>query len=339
MKAAVFVGVGKPLAIETLPDPTPEAGQLVLRVGRCGICGTDLHMTSGVGETFPDGIVLGHEFAGEVVAAGADTDGFAVGDYVSALPVMGCGMCGNCRSGEPAWCEQGLIGMAGGFGQYAIAKASAAIKLPKTMSLEDGALVEPLAVSLHGVNLAELRLGAKVAVLGAGPIGVGAAYWAKRAGAGKLAVTARSDRGERFARAMGADSFLLGGEDLAERVADALGGPPEVVFECAGVPGTIAQAIDLVGPRGTVIVLGNCMVPDSFYPAQAMFKQVRIQCSMIYSVAEFEAVAASFDAGHVEPRSMVTGTWSLDELPAGFEAMRERTTHCKAMVDPWVGHD
>lgn len=335
MKAAVFQGVGKPFAIETMPDPVPEAGQLVLKIGRSGICGTDLHMTSGEGVAFEAGTVLGHEFAGEVVEVGPGTTGFAVGDKVAALPMQGCGSCASCCLGEPVWCSNGFNPMGGGFGQYAIAAADAAIKLPASMSLEDGALVEPLAVSLHGVTLAEMRPGANVLVIGAGSIGIGAAYWAKRVGAGRVVVTARSDRGEKFARDLGADDFLVGGDDLDARVVDQFGGLPDVVFECAGVPGTIGQAIHLVAPRGTVIVLGNCMQPDTFFPAEAMFKQVKIQCSMVYSVGEFQTVADSFDAGHVEPRAMITDTWGLEALPAKFEAMRSGTSDCKVMVNPW----
>ena len=296
MKAPVFKGVGKPLVIEDLPDPTPGPGEVVLEVGRCGICGTDLHMTDGHAQTFPEDSVIGHEFAGTVVAVGT------------------------------------------GFAQYAIAKASAAIKLPASMSLEDGALVEPLAVSLHGVTLAQIAPGARVLVQGAGPIGVGAAYWAKRVGAGRVVVTARSNRGEAIAIQLGADRFVVSdaGAGLQEELNAALGGQPDVIFECTGATGMIAQAVNLVRARGTIVILGNCMLADTFYPAQAMFKQVRIQGSMIYSVAEFETVARSFDAGHLEPRKMVTDIVGYAELPAAFEALRTTRHQCKVMVNPWV---
>nr|WP_255397014.1 alcohol dehydrogenase catalytic domain-containing protein [Mycobacterium sp. E342] len=319
-----------------MPDPVPEAGRLVLEIGRCGICGTDLHMTSGEGETFPEGMVLGHEFAGEVVAKGADTDGFNEGDIVAALPVTGCGNCASCKAGDPAVCSAGFIGSAGGYGQYAIAKATAAIRLPASMSLEDGALVEPMAVGLHGATLAQLSPGAKVLVIGAGPIGIASTYWAKRLGAGKIVVAARSRRGEPYAIEMGADTFALTDENLDAAVTEGLGGPPDVIFECAGVPGVLAMAINIVRPRGTVIVLGNCMVPDTIFPAQAMFKQVRIQGSNIYSVGEFQVVADSFDAGHVEPRSMISDTWNYDELPTRFEELRSGSDQCKVMVNPWA---
>ncbi len=336
MKAPVFKGVGKPLVIEALADPVPNAGELLLKVGRCGICGTDLHMTDGHAQTFPENSVIGHEFAGEVVAVGPGVSGYRTGDFVAAMPVVGCGHCGSCRSGEPMWCKQGLIGISGGFGQYAIAKAHASIKLPQTLSLSDGALVEPLAVGLHGVALAKLQPGARVLVQGAGAIGLAAAYWSRRLGAGRIAVTARSNRGEPFAMQLGADRFLVAGADQQEQLDTALGGPPDVVFECVGVPGMVAQAINRVRPRGTVVILGNCMLPDTFYPAQAMFKQVCIQGSMVYSLREFETVAEVLDAGHIEPRMMITDTVSYAALPEAFEALRQPTRQCKVMIDPWA---
>jgi 2-desacetyl-2-hydroxyethyl bacteriochlorophyllide A dehydrogenase len=336
MRAPVFKGVGKPLVIENLSDPTPGPGDLLLKVGRCGICGTDLHMTDGHAQTYPDDSIIGHEFAGEVVAVGPGVQNFKVGDLVSALPVVGCGQCGSCKSGEPMWCEKGLNGLLGGMGQYANAKASAAIKLPKSLSLEDGALVEPLAVCLHGVTLAGISPGANVLVLGAGPIGVGVAYWAKRVGAGGVVVAARSTRGEAMALELGADRFLMSDENLQKVSEAVLSGAPDVVFECTGAVGMLAQAVNLVRARGTVVLLGNCMLPDTFYPAQAMFKQVRIQGSMVYSVQEFETVARSFDAGHLEPRKMVTETVSYSQLPTAFEALRTTRHQCKVMVNPWA---
>lgn len=334
MKAPVFKGVGKPLVIETLPDPTPAAGEIVLEIARCGICGTDLHMTDGHAQTYPEGVVIGHEFAGQVVAVGQGVTNFRTGDRAAAMPVVGCGRCASCLAGETIWCDSGLIGILGGFGQYAVARAHATIKLPQTLSMNDGALVEPLAVSLHGVALAELKPGARVVVQGAGAIGLGCAFWARHLGAGRIVVTSRSRRCESLAMQMGASAFVASGENLGAEVNAALGGAPDVVFECVGMPGQLAQAINLVRPRGTVVLLGNCMVPDTLVPALAMFKQVRIQGSMVYSLKEFETVAGVLDSGRVDPRVMVTHTIGYGQLPQEFEALRRPTTQCKVMVDP-----
>ena len=104
MRAVVMQGLHQPLKVETLPDPTPEPGEVVVRVGRCGICGSDLHMTEDAAYGRVAGDVLGHEFAGEVVALGRGVEGIATGDLVSVIPLASCGACASCLAGEPAWC-------------------------------------------------------------------------------------------------------------------------------------------------------------------------------------------------------------------------------------------
>ena len=337
MKAAVFKGPGKPLVIESLDDPVPGEGELVLRVGRCGICGTDLHMTDGHSASFPAGSVLGHEFAGEVVAIGAGVERYKLGDTVAGLAVAGCGRCANCIAGDPMWCEKGLIPAMGGFGQYTRVNALAAIKLPATLSLEDGALIEPLAVGLHGVTLAALGPGARVLILGSGSIGLAAAFWARRFGATDVLVASRSARSHDHAMSMGASCFEQFGEEFPQRVSTALGGAPDVVIECIGIPGMLSMAVEIVRPRGTVVLLGNCMLPDTLIPSLILFKQVRLQGSMVYSRREFEITAEALEAGAVEPRSMITDTVPLAALPAAFEALRRPTYQCKTLVEPWAG--
>jgi (R,R)-butanediol dehydrogenase/meso-butanediol dehydrogenase/diacetyl reductase len=133
---------------------------------------------------------------------------------------------------------------------------------------------------------------------------------------------------------MGATAFVAASENMAEEINAVLGGPPDVVFECVGARGQLAQAINLVRARGTVVLLGNCMVPDTIVPAQAMFKQVRIQGSMVYSLAEFEEVADVLAAGRVDPSAMVTETIGYAALPETFEALRRPSFQCKVLIDP-----
>jgi 2-desacetyl-2-hydroxyethyl bacteriochlorophyllide A dehydrogenase len=338
MQAAVFKGVGLPLSIETRPDPIPGEGELVLRVARCGICGTDLSMTDGSSQTFPVDSILGHEFSGEVVAIGAGVERFKVGDRATALPFAGCGKCATCLVGRPNFCAQ-FRGMIGGFAEFVATTERVAVKLPNAVSLADGALVEPLAVSLHGVALAQLAPGARVLVIGAGPIGLGAVFWSRKLGAGAIAVTASSRRGAARSIQMGANAFVLADkpEELPQVAAAALGGMPDVVIEAVGKKDLIAQALNCVRPAGTVVVLGFCSVPDSFIPAIAVWKEVKLQFSMTYSIQEFENVARVLDSGAIEPRIMVTDTILLGALPATLESLRHRTHQCKVLVDPW-GH-
>src|SRR5271156_2059621 len=117
MRAAVFNSPGQPWTIETVPDPVPLAGEAIIKVGRCGICGTDLRMTSGQGHTVPCGSILGHEYAGEIIELGTGETQLRVGDVISALPARGCGHCVQCLGGEPVLCSQ-MIPYMGGFAEF-----------------------------------------------------------------------------------------------------------------------------------------------------------------------------------------------------------------------------
>ena len=185
MRAAVFHQLKQPLTVETVPDPTPGEGQVVVEVCRCGICGSDLHLTADALFGVPAGAVLGHEYAGRIAAIGRGVDRVKVGDHVAMMPLHSCGTCLHCLRGEPAWCSIMRVD-GGGYGEYALARQHQCVPLPRTVSLEDGALVEPMAVGLHGVRLAQSQPGDRVLVLGAGPIGLASIYWARRLGADAL---------------------------------------------------------------------------------------------------------------------------------------------------------
>jgi (R,R)-butanediol dehydrogenase/meso-butanediol dehydrogenase/diacetyl reductase len=334
VKAAVFKALGDPLAVEEVADPVPGPGEVLIKVSRCGICGTDLHITEDPIFGAPPGMVLGHEFAGEIVATGARVEAVRSGDHVAILPVRSCGRCQACLAGHFARClEMQITG--GGYGQYALAQQQQCVKLPSTVSLADGALVEPLAVGLHGANAGPVTSGSRVLVIGAGPIGLAAAFWARRLGAVHVAVTASSTRRESLAFEMGATAFVAPSENLGAAVNKALHGPPDIVFEAVGKPGLLATAVDLVRSRGTVVLLGLCTAADHYNPFQTMLKEVRIHPSMLYDLSEFRASVDVLNAGVLAPRSMVTETVSLAGLPAAFEALRHRTTQCKTLVDAW----
>jgi 2-desacetyl-2-hydroxyethyl bacteriochlorophyllide A dehydrogenase len=333
MRAAVFRRTGQKLSIETLDDPTPGPGEAVIAVGRCGVCGTDLHMTSGHGWDFPAGTIIGHEFAGEVVAIGKDTSRLKIGDRVTAMPAAGCGHCGFCIAGHPLLCPE-MRGYAGGCADFMRIAESSAVILPSTLTMADGALVEPLAVGLHGVALAALVPGARVLMLGAGAVGLAAIFWAARLGAGRIVAASRSARRADLARQMGAYAFVQTGEGEKARIEEALGGTPDVVFECAGAVGLLGQSVNLVKTNGLVISMGFCTAPDPVIPGIATFKQVTIKFSMAYTLSEFEHVARRLDAGDVEPRAMITETIGLDEFPDAFEALRSGAAQTKLQVRP-----
>lgn len=334
MKAAVFTGAGEPLVIEDRAIPDPGPGQVLIEVSRCGICGSDLAMTAHDSPVnFAPGCVPGHEYAGTVAALGKDVTNLRVGDLVSGFPVAGCGSCEACRMGDPYSCATCAYLM-GGFGEYALAPAEFCVRLPQSLSLADGALVEPLACGAQAVRLADVSQSSRVLVLGVGPIGLAAIWWAARAGCQQIVAAAPSRRRAELALGMGASAFIALDENFTQSLADAFGGQaPDIVFEGAGKPGAIATALDHVGNRGTVISSGMCLSPDSFVPGFAMMKQVRLQFSMAYHAHDFRDAVAALDAGHVEPRTMVTRTVTLDGLPATLEALRTPGEDCKVLVD------
>ena len=336
MRAAVFKGVGRPLAIESVVDPVPGSGQAVIKVCRCGVCGSDIAMSSGMGDTFEPGRVPGHEYAGEVVALGRGVERLRVGDLITSLPTIACGRCAACLADDPMRCSGERISTSHGFAEYLVVGERSAVKLPPMVSIADAALTEPLCCGLRCVHLSRMQPGARVLVIGAGPIGLATAYWARRLGAGPLVVTARTRRAETLALGIGATRFVVADDTLAQEAAEALGGPPDIVFEASGAPGMIASSVDCVRFGGTVGVVGYCSVPDSFVPSLAVLKEVSLIFSFVYTRSDFEHSLNVMNGGDHAASALITSTVSLDQLPAAFEALRAPTDQCKVMLDPWL---
>jgi len=333
MKAAVYPGAGRPLVLEDLPDPEPGPEDVVVKVHRCGICGTDLHMTEGHQWQFAPGTVPGHEYAGEVVAVGAKVTGIRTGDLITALPSTGCGQCEACHRGNLALCHN-APGVMGGFAELMRIPAGVAVKLPATLSVADGALIEPLAVGLYATRMARIQPGDRVLVLGAGSVALCAIYWARRLGAGRIVAMSRSVRRRHMALDMGAQAYVQYGENEIGEVLEALGGQPDIVFECVGKPGFVMKGIQHVRDFGQVVSLGFCTASDQFVPAVAAFKGVSLQFPVGYSLKDFRYVADVMDAGHVDPKILISSVVTLDELPAAFEALRVPNDETKVQIAP-----
>lgn len=340
MRAAVFRGAGQPLAIETVADPAPGADQVILEVANAGICGSDLHMAESAHT--PAGLILGHEFAGTIAALGRDVKGpWKVGDRVTALPLNACHSCPACDADLPALCSANLFTgtnllAQGAYAQLVTARADMVQRLPEGVTLEEGALVEPLAVGHHIVSLAHMPKDAAVLVLGAGPIGVAVALFARHAGARHVVVSERSPERRALAQQVGATAVIdPQAQDVATAFAQVSGGhPPQIIFECVGIPGMLNQAMQIAAVRAQIIVAGVVMHDEMITPIVALGKELTIRYSQAYNEHDFEAVIDAIATGAIKPRPIHTSTVSLDELPAAFEALRSQPRECKVLIRP-----
>jgi threonine dehydrogenase-like Zn-dependent dehydrogenase len=333
MRAALFNGPNRPITIENIADPRPGPGELLVKVCRCGICGSDISMTADAPLTLPIGR-FGHEYAGEVVEVGAGVDTFRRGDRISALPVAPCGACEGCRSGNPLYCMKGTF-LVGGFGEYMVIPPAAARPLPKGLSFADGALIEPMACGLHALRLAHMQKGARVLVIGAGSIALSVTYWARLLGAAKIAVLSRSDHRRDIVMTMGADAVLTFGAEDQKRIVESLGGPPDIVAECVGKTGMLELAVQHVRRQGTVLSLGMCSYDDPVVPARCTAKEIQLLFPHAYTVDEIAETARAFDSGRIRPDLMVSDVISLEELPGTLEALRSgKRKSLKVHVDP-----
>lgn len=337
MRVAIFNGPERPITIEQVPVPQPGADDVLLKVGRCGICGSDIAMTGGGPFGFPAGFTLGHEYAGEVVECGRNITDVKVGDRVACIPSIGCGQCGACAAGLYLSCTASRP-LFGGFGDYVAAPRKNAVVLPRSLSESDGALVEPMACGLHALTMARIAKGDSLLVLGAGSMANAMVYWARRLGAGRIVVASRSAHRRDIAMAMGADAMHSFDEDAPDALAAIFGGMPDIVAECVGKPDMLNLAIDHVRPGGTVLCMGMCMLPEALVAARCTFKEVSLLFPLGYSVAEFERTARAFDAGDIRPDLMVSDVIALEELPAAMERIRAGAKCHKVHVDPALEH-
>lgn len=341
MRAAIYRASGQPLAIEEVPDPRPGDDQIIVAVAQAGICGSDLHVTEhGV---IPAGVILGHEFAGTIVELGRGVGGqWKIGDRVTALPVQACRECDACAAGLPALCRTGrFTGMTleypGAYAQYVAARASMLQRLPAGVAFTDGAMVEPLAVAHHAVELAAITPGESVLVIGAGPIGAGVALFARLAGARHVMVSEPAARRRDIAAQVGATALIdPAREDVAARCAALSGGPPQVVIECVGNPGLLQKALELAGIRGRVVIAGVCFSEERIVPIVGLMKEVSVQFSQCYTERNFEAVIGAVARGEARPAPMHSQTIGLAALPQTFEALRTSPGDCKVLIDPML---
>jgi (R,R)-butanediol dehydrogenase/meso-butanediol dehydrogenase/diacetyl reductase len=332
MRGAVFNGAGKPITIDELTDAPLAAGEVRISVGRCGICGSDVSMTSGSPFDYVTGMRMGHETAGTVIECGPAVSSLKVGDRISVLPRGFCGKCPPCREGRTTFCETGPI-LFGGFGERLVVNETSGFRIPDSVSMAEGALVEPIACGRRAMHMARMQKGDTVLVMGAGSMGMAAIYWARQFGAGKIVVATRTKARHETALAIGADA-VVSLNDEPDAIARIFPKGPDIVVETAGKPGTLHAATEYVRMGGSVISLGMCVAADPILPAFNGFREVSMFFPVAYSPQDYVETLRAFDADRVKPGVIVTETLPLSRLPALIEELRGPHNHHKVQIVP-----
>ena len=320
MKSAVFYG-RHDLRVEERPIPQVGPQDVLIQVKACGVCGTDVHIfegDKGAAEVTPP-TILGHEFSGIVVKTGDEVKGWKLGDRVCIDPNCYCGACTPCRSGKVHFCEH-MKGYGttvdGGFAQYCAVNEKQVYRLGEHTSFEMGAMAEPVACCLHGIDMCGIRPGSQVVVIGGGMIGLLMLQLARLAGAAKVALLEPVEEKRTMAEKLGASLCIDPVHEDADKALRNAGFTwVHTVIECVGKPSTIEQAVGLAG-SGAVVMMFGLTKPDetiSIKPFQVFQKELVLKSSYINPCTQQRALDL-IDSGRLDVSSMVCGICGLEKL-------------------------
>ena len=318
MRAAIVDQPGS-VRVGDVPDPAPGDRQLVVKVGACGICGTDLHIADGHFPPTPYPIVPGHEFAGEVVALGADVPGdWRVGDRVAVDPSLFCGYCTPCRSGHGNLCANwGATGdtVDGAFAEYVAVPSANCYRIPDSMSWQQGALVEPVSCAVHGVRRIGVEAGERFLVVGAGTMGLVMQQLLQRAGASVTVVDRNTARLPRATK--------LGATAVAADVAELDDERFDAAVDCTGAAPAIEAAFDSLRRGGRLLVFG--VAPAEARVALSPFRIYNDEITVVGSMAVLHSFGAALDlvaSGAVDTDELLTDALPLEDYPKALDLMR-----------------
>ncbi|MEM7098249.1 MAG: alcohol dehydrogenase catalytic domain-containing protein [Pseudomonadota bacterium] len=352
MQVGLVTGQGE-ISLVDMPYPQPEIGKAVVEISYCGICGTDLHAYQS-GQPYNPAI-CGHEWVGHVSALGPEVSNCKEGDRVAIGVASACGRCPTCQRGDAAHCESafaGAIGMGpmaaphGGFAEAISFDASRLYLVPGALTDEQAGLLEPATVAVHALRRTPINLGDSVVVLGAGPIGLLVLQAARLSGAGQIILVEPEPARRKLGEQMGAD-YCIDPTDgsVLERVGDYLSTHgsagitnPDIVFECAGIPATIQQSVELVRRGGVVSLVGVANHPASIDPGLWMVKEVRLVSSIAYQHEDFEICKYLAADGRLDLASLHTSTVTLNNLNEAFATLSHQPSEVKILVDPRENH-
>jgi L-iditol 2-dehydrogenase len=334
------------IQVEEVPVPEMEPGEVLVRVGACGICGTDLKIVSGVYKgSWPPSLpfIQGHEWAGTVAALGNGVTGLQVGDRVAAENHKGCGTCANCRRGRYNLCEVArakgkaykLYGHSaqGAFAEYAARPAGLLHKLPGTVSFEEGTIVNQGALGLHAIRRCRIEPGDTVAVIGPGLVGLITVQLAKAVGATRVIIVGRGPR-LKLARELGADDVVdISKTDTVESIRSLTNGRgADCAFECAGAPEAVVAAINSVKRGGRVALVGLTGNKEVAFNTDRIALDEVDLFGVRSSPNAYPALINLIAAGKVNVKKLISRVYPLEQINVAFKAFRKREDGAIRMV-------
>lgn len=338
MLQQVMTAPGK-ITFRTVPVPTPQDGEILLRIMEIGICGSDIHVYHGKHPFTQYPVTQGHEASGEIAALGGGVTGFALGQKVTIQPQVFCGTCYPCTHGKYNLCEHlKVMGFqtTGVASEYFAVDASKVTRLPDGMSFEDGAMIEPLAVAVHAARRPGDMTGKKIVVLGAGPIGILVAQAVKALGASAVLVTDISDYRLEKAKECGADQVCnTRVADLGDAMLRAFGpDKSDVIFDCAGNDITMGQAIRYARKGSTIILVAVYAGMAHIDLAMLNDHELDLNTTMMYRNEDYIEAIRLVEQGKIYLKPLMSRHFAFRDYLAAYEYIdANRETTMKVLID------
>jgi len=328
------------LEMAELPETKPEAGEVLIRVAACGICGSDVHGYDGSSGRRVPPIVMGHEAAGTVAALGDGVTDFAAGDRVTFDSTVYCDTCAPCRRGEINLCDnRQVLGVscaeyrrAGAFAEYVAVPSRIVYRLPDGLSFAEAAMLEAAAVAVHAVSLAQSFPESTALVVGVGMIGLLAAQALRAAGCSRVFVADVDGSRLKLAQDLGATAVLSAETDIAKQVLQLTGGAgTDVVVEAVGRTETVTASVESVRRGGTVVLVGNISREVSIPLQKVVTRQIRLQGSCA-SAGEYPRAMELLASGAIQVKPLITAIAPLADGPQWFARLHAREPNLMKVV-------
>ncbi len=322
MKGLYFTRVSKIEVRDDLPKPQIQADEVLIKVKRCGICGSDIgSFLTGALES--QQIILGHEFTGEIVEIGKEIKDLKVGDRVTANPNVPCLKCSYCRNGQEILCIHNTIGIThnGALAEFVKIRADRIHRLPDSVSFEEGAMVEPLTNAIQAVKVSGFKIGNNSAVFGTGTIGLLVIQVLKIAGASSIYAIEPVESKHKLALELGADKVFTPNKwSRIIKLTDKIG--PDFIFDCVAIPETIMTSLQLIKRGGLIMVIGIHSEPFEMKGIlQLMSKNITIKGMYLADQDSFKTALSLLEQKKVNVKSLITKKIKLDQVPEAFDKL------------------